>query len=445
MFNIEKRKKFDRYFPIIWTILITLSVGGASAYYYLAKNKPVAEIPETKVAETVSTEEPKESSPEPEAIEEVAKTPPKRSTSSKIVGKPISTAAGTATAVSTGGDLTTEEVAKLSAYSTMGAASSITYTDTTGRYPELGDTLKSYINNNLLHTTELGYMYEIRIVDCSGCNYSGLYTGSYLQSGSDIYKAYGYITLNALPYKDSTRFLDYMKLILAHEYGHHYTLYHRWVDLDIPAGQRFPDSYYTTRPLAKSTTTYDYSLGWENCDAEIIAEDYSYFYSGYNYHGMSDVYGYPSNPGTKNWLINIAQAVSTTQEATSENTTIADEPSLESSEGSEPVTPTATTDAVLPQVSILKPADGVTVSGNFEIQVSASDDVRLQKIELFFDSYLLISIERSFIGTMDSTRVSNGVHVIKAIAYDSSSNKKETSITITVDNPLASEKNPKKN
>lgn len=439
MFEIEKRKKFDKYFPIVWTILIILSVSGASAYYYLAKNRPVAEIPETKVVEQVQTEtEVPQSEASKEVKEEITQAPPKHPTSSKISGKTISTSAGSAVAVSTGGDLTTEEVAKLSAFSTMGAASSIAYNDTTSRYPELGDTLRSYVNNNLLHTSELPYMYEIKIVDCSTCNYSGLYTGSYMQSGTDITKAYGYITLNALPYKDSTRFLDYMKIILAHEYGHHYTLYHRWVDLDIPSGQRFPDAYYNVRPLTKATTAVDYSLGWEDCDAEIIAEDYSYFYSGYGYHGMSNIYSYPSNPATKNWLVTLGQAVVPPPATTSES--VANEPPP-----AEPNTPSPpVVDSVAPQISFLKPQDGATISGDFEIQVSANDDVLLARIELYFDGNLVLNIERSFIGTMDSTKVINGTHTLTAKAFDASGNVKEVSVTITVDNQVIPSANPKK-
>lgn len=438
MFELEKRRRFDKIFPIAWSVFVVVVLLGSTSYYLYLKNKinsvPVANNTATEQTLAVA-EQPSEVKEEvPQTVKEtITEAPPKHPTSSKIQGKQITTSAGSATAVSTGGELTSEDVSKLSSYSTMGAASSITYSDTTGRYPGLGDTLKNFVNSNLLHTTDLAFMYEIRIIDCAECNYSGLYTGSYMQSGSDITKAYGYITLNALPYKDNARFTDYMKLILAHEYGHHYTLYHRWVDLDIPSGQRFPDAYYNVRPLSKATTAYDYSLGWEDCDAEILAEDYSYIYSGYGYHGMSNVYGYPSSPGTKNWLISLGQ--STPAPATPETPAIPTTPPETTPET--PVAPTTpVADTVPPEVQFLKPNDLQTVTGDFEIQVNATDDIKLDRIELYFDDVLVLNIKRPFIGTMDSTQIENGEHIIKAKAYDSSGNVKEVSITITVDNPV---------
>ncbi|MFN6534945.1 MAG: hypothetical protein RM021_001050 [Nostoc sp. EkiNYC01] len=70
--------------------------------------------------------------------------------------------------------------------------------------------------------------------------------------------------------------LDVLKEILAHEYGHHWTLSYLIVTqriIDIWK-DRMPIEYYQLRGLNNEDHACDYSQGWHKCDKEIIAEDY---------------------------------------------------------------------------------------------------------------------------------------------------------------------------
>ena len=391
---INLLQKLSKISPVIWVLLFAVAVFGATTYYSI-------NLPPKKVAEEEIKEQPAETPPETnpeEAKKELRKNPPKTASSGS------SRTIGNQTIVSDG-SISAEDASRLESYSGAGPASNITYTDTTGAYPSLGDTLKSYINNTLYHkSSDLSYMYEIRMVDCPSCGYGGLYSGSYLTSGSDIYKAFGFITLNVAPYKSSAYFVDYMKLILSHEYGHHYTLYHRWVDLDVPYGERFPDAYYNVRPLTKATTTWDYSLGWGNCDAEIIAEDYSYFYSTYGYHAMSGTYGLPSG-ATNSWIQNMSLS-----------------------------SPEVPADSTPPTVSITAPANGATLSGSQTLSANASDNVGVTRVEFYVDSTLVYTDTSSPYSTIIVTgSYGNGSHTLKAKAYDTAQSA-ESSITVSISN-----------
>jgi hypothetical protein len=341
----------------------------------------------------------------------VKNDPPKHNASGSTK-KSVATSAGNATVVSEGsisqGDLST-----LQKYASSGPVSNIYYNDTTGSYPTLGDTIKDYLKNKLLwSTSDLSYMYELRIVDCPDCNYSGLYTGSYLtDSGGKINKAFGWITLNVSPYKTSPDFVDYMKLTFSHEYGHHYTLYHRWVDDNIPAGQRWEASYYSTRPLSLATTAPDYSLGWGNCDTEIMAEDYSYIFSGYGYHAMSATYGYPSSE-MRNWLLAMSSIEAPVQ------------------------------DTVAPMVAISSPANGATVSGIVNVAASASDNVGVTRVEIYIDGTKSTTLMTSPYSYAWETRsYANGSHSIEAKAYDSNQSA-DTTINVIIDNNASDTEKP---
>lgn len=388
------------------SLLFVLILSGAflvGAKYFV---KPNAKVADTKVEESAGDQSTTEATPS--VGEEIAKNPPKLS--SKGSTKKVATSQGEATAISTGGAISGSDADKLSGYSDDGPSSTISYNDTTGRYPTLGATLINYLYSNLLSSSsERAYMYEIEIIDCSNCGYGGLYTGSYLQNGGDIYKAYGWIKLNSYYYKDSPYFEDYMKLIFSHEYGHHYSLYHRWVDLDIPYGDRWPASYYSTRPLSLASTATDYSKGWGNCDVEIMAEDYSYFYSGYGQHAMSGTYGYPSS-GIRSWLSSLSQSVAE--------------------------------DTVAPTVSITAPANGATVSGVVGIDASANDNIGVTRVDFLIDgSKVADDSESPYQYSWSSATVGNGSHTILARAYDTAQSS-DASITVNVLNEASDTENP---
>ncbi len=403
--KLYKSKSFISTVLIIAIALEVLLSGWLSykAYYnegyFISRNITAELLP---VADELA-----DAAVEDTAEDEIKKRPPKYSTSGSKTT--IETSAGTATAISTGGSISGADADKLAGYADDGP-STITYNDTTGRYPGLGATLISHLNSSLLNSSsDKAYMYEIEIIDCSSCNYGGLYTGSYLQNGSDITTAFGWIKLNSYWYKDSPYFEDYMKLIFSHEYGHHYSLYHRWVDLDIGSDERWPASYYANRPLSLASTAVDYSKGWANCDTEVVAEDYSYFYSGYGQHAMSGTYGYPS-AAINTWLHGLSNSV--------------------------PI------DSTPPTVSVTAPANGAEVSGSTAFSANASDNEAVTRVEFFVDD-VLINTDSSapYSYAWGSASVANGSHTLKAKAYDAFQSA-ESSITVTVNNVGVDAENP---
>ena len=140
------------------------------AKYFAPENKGTKIAPKEETP-TATDEAP----PVASASEEIKKNPPKLSSSG--TSKKVSTSQGEATAVSTGGAISGSDADKLSGYSDDGPATTISYNDTTGRYPTLGSTLINYLYSNLLSSSsERAYMYQIEIIDCSTCNYGGLYS-----------------------------------------------------------------------------------------------------------------------------------------------------------------------------------------------------------------------------------------------------------------------------
>lgn len=420
---VEKIKDFlarsAHAVPVLTAFLVFSGFIGAGAFYlYKNNSKLVNNAVNSVTQQSQSDDDSSESaSVNSEDVEAIKQNPPKTS-ASDLGTKSVDTKAGKATVVSTGGNNTSDS--KIQDYADDGPTSTFAYIDNTGQYPNLGNVIKNYLNNSLLHGNEISYLYEVGVEDCSECDYGGYWTGSYIISGSNITKAYGYITLNVGPYKDSGHLEDYMKLVFSHEYGHHYTMYHRWVDLDIPSGQRFPSTYYTTRPLSYSNTATDYSLGWVNCDAEIIAEDYSYFYSGYSYSAVAGTHGYPSNPATKQYLVDLSGATPPAE------TTPVVEPEPE---------PEPEVDTTPPTVSINSPINGATVVSTVQISASASDNIGVDRVEFSINSSTISTDNSSpYEVAWNSASVSDGIYTLKAKAYDSTGNNASKTITIIVGN-----------
>lgn len=98
-------------------------------------------------------------------------------------------------------------------------------------------------------------------------------------------------------------------------------------------------------------------------------------------------------------------------------------------------------DRTPPTVEILSPADGTTVSGIITISTSATDNVRVKKVEYRVDTGTWI--EMSYVGdstykaAWDTTSVYDGVHTITVKATDTSNNVGEDSITVTTNNGIA--------
>jgi len=96
-------------------------------------------------------------------------------------------------------------------------------------------------------------------------------------------------------------------------------------------------------------------------------------------------------------------------------------------------------DTLPPQVQLTAPADRSTVGGVVQIQVSATDNVRVVRIEVFIDGKSFVNFSQSPAATNWNTKVySDGTHVIAAKAYDAAGNVGEaTAVTVIVKNARA--------
>lgn len=99
-------------------------------------------------------------------------------------------------------------------------------------------------------------------------------------------------------------------------------------------------------------------------------------------------------------------------------------------------TSTTTTDTQAPNVAIGSPTGGATVSGLTTVDVSASDNVGVSKVELWVGSTLLAtdtSAPYSF--SWDTTKVANGTVSLAAKAFDAAGNAATSSaVTVNVSN-----------
>ncbi|MFA5157725.1 MAG: Ig-like domain-containing protein [Patescibacteria group bacterium] len=405
-FNWSEFKNWKFWLKVGLVVVIILA--GTAGVFFAKRYKVIAPI--TERSATVQTAQPV--APPEEAKKEIAKAPPKTKTSGSTSTR--KNADGTSTTTSSTGPTNSADAATAAAAGPSGNIAGIDYIDQTGTHPDLGDQLKIYMSSNLLVGGEVTNLYSIILKNAGDTGWAGLYSGSYTQDQSGrINSAWGYITLNSYYYEGNPYFLDYMKLILSHEYGHHYTLYYKWLVWQLGVGTRFPDSYYSIRPLSYTTTAADYSKGWVNCDAEIIAEDYSYFYSGYGYHAMSGTYGYPS-AGTRTWLVN---------------------------EPSGPSAP-APSDSP-PTVSMTAPANGATVSDTITLSANASDDNGVARVAFFIDS-TLISEDSSapYSASLNTLSYGNGAYTLKARAYDTVGQTAENAVSVTISNTSSDAENP---
>lgn len=418
-------KRIDH--KIAWILVFTffgIASLTSAAFIFKRTKKDVPQDKKTEIVEEIA-EEITETNTTEEEIKKVQKTvaakPPandtnQKTTTTKVGDKEIVTLAG--------GGVDPTQISD-SCKKNASSPSEICVIDQTGRYGSAISQLKSHLAN-LRWSNEISWLYQITILDAGNTNWSGQYAASYtVEPSGDISSAYGVIYLNASYYAEYSieDFATIMKWVLSHEYGHHYTQYHKWVDLDLPYGVRFPDEYYSVRPLSKNNTTVDCSISWSTCESEIIAEDYSYFYSGYGIHQMSNTFGYPS-AGTKTWLYNLSSSTGGSNGGTVPEPT---------SPAPDPATPTDNQ----PSVSISSPANGATLAGTTSILANASDDNGIANVRLSVDSAPIADdASAPYQFSLNTTSYSNGSHTIKVTATDTSGKTAEASITVNISNPL---------
>jgi len=123
---------------------------------------------------------------------------------------------------------------------------------------------------------ELAWLDVIEIRDL-GLNTNGDWYGQY---DGQTFKAI--IRLNSLVLGT----IEQLKLTLAHEYGHHWTLSYLAVHHNLRIyKERLPRTYYKIRGLSEDHCVYTPGQSkasyedWMRCDKEIIAEDYRVLFS----------------------------------------------------------------------------------------------------------------------------------------------------------------------
>jgi subtilisin family serine protease len=99
----------------------------------------------------------------------------------------------------------------------------------------------------------------------------------------------------------------------------------------------------------------------------------------------------------------------------------------------------APSDTVAPVVSLVAPLAGSTISGTTVVDVSASDQVGVVKVDLYLDGAFFVSDSSSpYSFALDTSTLSNGNHVLEVLAFDAANNSASTGpVTVTVNNTPA--------
>jgi beta-lactam-binding protein with PASTA domain/glutamine amidotransferase PdxT len=103
------------------------------------------------------------------------------------------------------------------------------------------------------------------------------------------------------------------------------------------------------------------------------------------------------------------------------------------------------TDEEAPTVSITAPADGSTQSGTITVTANASDNVGVAGVQFRIDGEPLgvEDTESPYEVAFDTTAVTNGAHVLTAVARDAAGNSTTSAaVTVTVENTVADEEAP---
>jgi hypothetical protein len=92
-----------------------------------------------------------------------------------------------------------------------------------------------------------------------------------------------------------------------------------------------------------------------------------------------------------------------------------------------------TADAGPPAVSFVSPSAGASVSGTVAVSAAASDDIRVEKVDLWIDGRLH-AIDRTapYAFTWDARAAAAGTHTLELRAYDIDGNRRTASRTVNV-------------
>jgi len=88
-----------------------------------------------------------------------------------------------------------------------------------------------------------------------------------------------------------------------------------------------------------------------------------------------------------------------------------------------------------PQVNLLSPLNGSTVSGEVELNAKATDDNGILRVDFSVDgTFIGTSAENLYTFVWDSSTVENGIHTITATVLDTVLQKGSSSVVVNVDN-----------
>lgn len=89
----------------------------------------------------------------------------------------------------------------------------------------------------------------------------------------------------------------------------------------------------------------------------------------------------------------------------------------------------------LPTVSILSPTDGAVVYGAVSVQVQATDNIAVTKVEIYIDNVITTTLTVApYNYSWNTAAVTDGSHTIKAVAYDNLNQTNIAQVGVTVNN-----------
>jgi hypothetical protein len=95
----------------------------------------------------------------------------------------------------------------------------------------------------------------------------------------------------------------------------------------------------------------------------------------------------------------------------------------------------ATGDSVPPSVTLTAPAAGAALTGVVPVQVAATDNVGVTRVEFYVDNVLrAASTAAPYVWDFNTASVANGTHTVSAWAYDAAGNVGQTSLTVSTQN-----------
>jgi hypothetical protein len=103
--------------------------------------------------------------------------------------------------------------------------------------------------------------------------------------------------------------------------------------------------------------------------------------------------------------------------------------------GQSSVTVIVANDTIAPSVSIASPVAGSTIGGTVPVSASASDNVAVEKVELYLNGALVATSTAAPYGyNWNTTNAANGSYTLSVKAYDAAGNVGQSSVTVNVAN-----------